>query len=68
MARQETQDIEQIYVSPAELATRWRMSRTGAIRIAEKAGIKSIYLGGIPRSTRRFRLREVIEYEDSVTE
>jgi len=67
MERQNTDGDEQLYVSPAELASRWRMSRTGAVRIAEQAGMRSVYLGEGARSTRRFRLSDVIEYEDSVT-
>jgi len=68
MAKQDAEDAEQVYISPAELARRWRMSRTGAVRIAEKAGVRSVFLGNRPRSTRRFRLIDITRYEDSATE
>ena len=57
----------QVLISPSELAERWRLSRTGAVRIAEKAGIPSVHLGNGPRSTRRFRLADVDRYEAEVT-
>ncbi len=54
-------------LSPNELAKRWSLSRTGVINIVERAGIPSVYLGGVARGSRRFRLSDILAYEDLVT-
>jgi hypothetical protein len=51
------------FLSINDLAERWRMSRTGAIQVLERAGIPSVYLGGRRRGTRRVRLSAVLDYE-----
>lgn len=59
--------LEQLFISPQELAERWRMSRTGAMRIAERAYISSAFLGGVPGGSRRFRLADIEAFERTVT-
>jgi len=53
------------FISPAALAARWNLSRSGAVRIADRAGLRSFYLGKAKRGTRRFLLTDVIAYEES---
>ncbi len=50
-------------LSPRQLAERWGLSRTGAVRIAEWAGLKAIPLGGVARGICRYRLCEVVAHE-----
>lgn len=54
-------------VSANDLARRWGVSHTTVARIAERAGIRSVYLGGASRGTRRFRMDDVLRYELKVT-
>ncbi len=56
--------FEIAFISPEELGRRWCMSRNGAVRLAEEAGVASIRLGGPKSTTRRFRLADIQAHED----
>lgn len=58
---------EVAFISPEELARRWRMSRSGAVRLAERAGIQSVRLGGGKGATRRFRLADIQAHEKAAS-
>ena len=64
MTRHSDRKADEAMISPEDLARRWSMSRTGAIRVAERAKIPSIFLGGVERGARRFRLRDIQAYEE----
>jgi len=51
------------FVSPRELAQRWACSRSSADRIAQRAGLLRFYLGEGRNGLVRYRLDEVIDYE-----
>lgn len=53
------------YISPRELAHRWRCSRTTAQRIARRAGITTVYLGRGRNGLVRYVREEVEAYEES---
>lgn len=54
---------EQIFISPKELANRWRCARSSADRITRQAGLTRFYLGDGRNGMVRFILKEVEEYE-----
>lgn len=56
--------FEVAFISPEELGRRWCMSRSGAVRLAERAGIPSVRLGGGKSTTRRFRLADIQAHEE----
>jgi len=56
-----------IYVSPRDLAERWRCSRTTAQRIADRAGFTKVLLGQGKHGIVRYARSEVEEYEASRT-
>ena len=53
------------FISPKELADRWRCSRSSVDRIAERAGLKRLYLGVGRRGMVRYMREEVERYEES---
>jgi hypothetical protein len=53
------------YISPAELAARWRCGRSSVDRIARRAGFTRLYLGTGRNGLVRYLRKEVIEYEAS---
>lgn len=56
------QDISP-YVSPKELASRWRCSRSSIDRIARRAGFIRLCLGEGKNGTVRYIRKEVEDYE-----
>ena len=59
MIRKENEE----YVTPNELAVRWKCSRTSVDRYTRKAGLTRLYLGEGKNGIVRFLRREVIAYE-----
>ncbi len=53
------------YLSPKELAERWRCARSSVDRIALRAGLRRVYLGGGIRGMVRYLREEVEQYEHS---
>jgi len=58
-------DHETPYISPNELATRWRCARSSVDRIVLRAGLKRLYLGEGKNGIIRFIRKEVEAYEAS---
>ena len=56
---------ESPYISPAELAERWRCGRSSVDRIARSAGLTRLCLGSGKNGMIRFIREEVIAYEAS---
>jgi hypothetical protein len=52
-----------LYISPKELAERWRCAWSSVDRIARRAGIKRLYLGEGKNGMVRFLRKEVEAYE-----
>jgi hypothetical protein len=55
------------YLSPAELADRWRCSRSSVDRIARRACLTRLCLGEGRNGLIRYLKKEVMEYETSRT-
>lgn len=55
----------QKFVSPKELAARWRCSRSSVDRIARRAGLRRVFLGGGVRGMVRYLREEVERFENS---
>ncbi len=53
------------YLSPNELAERWRCARSSADRIARRAGLRRVCLGGGVRGMVRYLRKEVEQFEQS---
>jgi len=53
------------YVSPRELAQRWRCSRASVDRIARRAGLTRLYLGEGSNGIVRFIRQEIENLEKS---
>lgn len=60
--KEKTEDISP-YISPSELANRWRCARSSVDRIAGRAGLKRLYLGEGKNGIVRFVRKEVEAYE-----
>ena len=56
---------ESPYLSPRELAERWRCSRSSVDRIARRAGLKRFCLGEGRNGIVRFLRKEVEVFEES---
>ena len=56
---------ESPYLSPRELAERWRCSRSSVDRIARRAGLKRLCLGEGRNGIVRFLRKEVEAFEES---
>ena len=52
------------FVSPKELAERWRCARSSVDRIVRRAGLTRVCLGEGKNGIVRFIRKEVEEYED----
>jgi hypothetical protein len=59
------QDASGPYISPKELAERWRCARSSVDRIVQRAGLTRIYLGEGKNGIVRFIKTEVEAYEAS---
>lgn len=57
--------VESPYLSPKELATRWRCARSSVDRIARSAGLTRLCLGTGDRGIVRFIRKEVEAYENT---
>jgi len=55
------------YLSPNDLAERWRCGRSSVDRIATRAGLKKLYLGEGKNGIVRFIRKEVEAYEARIT-
>jgi hypothetical protein len=55
------------YISPNELALRWRCSRSSVDRIAARAKLKRLYLGQGKNGMVRYLLSEVVAIEKKNT-
>ena len=53
------------FVSPNELADRWRCARSSVDRIAQRAGLRRVCLGSGARGMVRYLREEVERYEQS---
>jgi hypothetical protein len=53
------------YISPKELAERWRCARSSVDRIVQRAGLTRLYLGEGKNGIVRFIRKEVEAYEAS---
>lgn len=53
------------YISPSELAERWRCARSSVDRIARRVGLKRLYLGEGKNGIVRYIRKEVEAYEAS---
>lgn len=56
---------ESPYLSPRELAERWRCARSSVDRIASRAGLRRVCLGGGQRGMVRYLRKEVEQYEQT---
>ena len=63
-----TKSTEYPYVSPKELAKRWRCSRSSVDRIARRARLKRVCLGKGANGMVRYLRKEVIAYEKTQQE
>jgi hypothetical protein len=53
------------YISPKELAERWRCGRSSVDRIARRAGLTRLCLGVGRNGMVRYVRKEVVAYEES---
>ena len=53
------------YLSPKDLADRWRCSRPTVSRIAERAGLSRFFLGEGRNGAIRYLRKEIEAYEES---
>lgn len=65
MSRSETTSARPPYFSPKELAARWRCSRSSVDRIAQRANLTRVCLGGGRNGIVRYLKKEVEAYEAS---
>lgn len=65
MSKQPTEPKPSPYIAPKELAERWRCTRSSVDRIAQRAGIRRVCLGGGIRGMVRYLREEVERYERS---
>jgi len=54
-----------VYLSPNELAERWRCARSSVDRIAKRSGLHRVCLGGGIRGMVRYLREEVERFEQS---
>ncbi len=52
-----------IYISPNELAVRWRCSRSSADRYARAGNVKKLFLGQGKNGGVRYVLQDVVDFE-----
>lgn len=65
MCPSETQAAESPYLTPRELAERWRCARSSVDRIARRAGFTRECLGDGRNGMVRYLREEVVAYEES---
>lgn len=65
MAKREKKPEPSPFLSPRELAERWRCARSSVDRIARRAGLRRVCLGGGARGMVRYVREEVERYEES---
>ena len=53
------------YLSPRELAARWRCSRSSVDRIARRIGLSRVFLGDGKNGIVRYLRKEVEAYEET---
>jgi hypothetical protein len=53
------------FLSPKDLADRWRCSRSSVDRIAQRAGLSRVFLGGGVKGMVRYLREEVEHFEQS---
>lgn len=63
--RELREEVASPYVSPKEVAQRWRCARSSVDRIARRARLHRVYLGGGSRGMVRYLRKEVELYETS---
>lgn len=64
---QSVSQAESPYISPKEIAERWRCSRSSVDRIAGRARLRKLFLGEGKNGIVRYIRKEVEEYERSRT-
>lgn len=65
MTSKPPREAESPYLSPKELAARWRCSRSSVDRIARRARLTRVCLGEGVNGIVRFLLEEVERFEES---
>ena len=60
MPRNSEQTTDSPFISPNELADRWRCSRSSVDRIAERAGLRRLYIGTGKNGNIRYLKKEVV--------
>lgn len=65
LKQRNTKPAESPYISPKELAQRWKCGRSSVDRLAVRAGFTRLYLGDGKNSMVRYLLEEVMRYEQS---
>jgi hypothetical protein len=65
MSKTKPNQTESPYVSPNELAARWRCSRSSVDRIARSAGMTRLCIGTGDRGIVRFIRKEVEAFENT---
>ncbi len=63
MSRRNGNGVPPPYLSPKELAERWRCARSSVDRIAQRAGLRRVCLGGGKRGMVRYLREEVESFE-----
>lgn len=57
------EESESRFVGPGFLAARWLCSRSTAVRYLSEAGVPAFFLGARKKSLRRYRLADVLRFE-----
>ena len=65
MKKQPKQTSDSPFLSPNELAERWKCARSSVDRIAQRAGLRRLCLGSGARGIVRYLREEVERYEQS---
>ena len=63
--RSASENLEPPFISPKELAQRWRCSRSSVDRIARRAGLTRLCLGEGENGMVRYLRKEVVAYEEN---
>lgn len=58
--------VEGRFVGADEIAARWSVSRSTAVRILEQVQLPCLYLSGMKRGVRRWNLDDVVRYEQAL--
>lgn len=65
MATKQIDAANSPYISPSELAVRWRCGRSSVDRIVSRAGLTKLYLGEGKNGIVRYIKKEIEAYEVS---